>query len=196
MPVKYRQLVGPSLYGRDSSWNLGDLAVVDFSSQNFAAAGNSKVPAIICPPDTGTVPLGFNEPYPPVLAAASGNRVAGTGSSAFAVLTRGWIFSRATGGTVYAPAAGATIAVDVVSASGAVQAIQSVAAAVTLSGLTTFWTPFTFAAVPAERQVAPTGTALTTAVQLFNGDVVYVTFTVTALLDVRGNTLLVALEFV
>lgn len=197
MPVKDRFALSQGLAPRgESGWDIPDLIEWDFSNLNQAAAGTALGTILPIVPGSNAQVIGSPDSIGPSLAAANGNRQAGTGQNQYATVLSAWLFSRTGAGAIYVPANTPTMQLQVVSAGGAAQGVDNLTAALTLNAgnLPNFWNQMALT-VPASRQFTLTGLApITTAAAVFYGDVLFAALVTSVALNVQGNHLVMTLE--
>lgn len=192
---KSRNAIAQGLYGQ-SSWEH-KYFIVDFSHDIEAGALTVLKSGLILPiPNTSLQMRGPQDDFGALLTAAVGNRVIGSGKVPIAVLTGAFLAHYTPGSpmVVYQPA-GTTFQVIVRSAAGVVGSNpDNLTAAFNAAAATNFVDPIAITA-PANRQVSPDGQAvLTTAANLFPGDVLDVAMVTTGALTPTGSVLAMVLQ--
>ena len=197
--IKARYEISSGLQGKESGWDIDTIPIADFGNVNLAAAGTIRTGVNTFPLVNPTHTVQSSpDPLPyelSTLAAASGGRVAGSSTNPLAILVGVYLVRITSAAAVYLPVT-TTINVRVVSTVSAVGGAFTTVATFNASAGTNFVESIAIAS-PAERQVAtPTGTLLTTAAGVFNGDSTFVELVAAAALNVQSNLLYVELEVI
>jgi hypothetical protein len=195
MPTKDRWSLSAGLQGQASGWEIPDLVEFEYSYLNLVGATTFNGVILGIMPGTNAPLIGSPDPIGPTLTAVNGGRVVGSGAQPYFTCLSCWVFARTNAGGVYTAAAGTSLQLNVVSAgANANQASTALTAAYLVNNGTQFWTQMTITAVPAERQVSITGTAIAGIAAGFYGDVLIGTLVTTGALNIQGNDLAMILE--
>lgn len=201
--IKARFEIAAGLNGRESGWDIDTIPIADFGNVNVAGAatirsGMNAFPLV----NPGQTVAQSPDPLPyqlSVLAALNASRAAGTSTNFLAIMVGVYVVHAniAAPPTAYAQAA-TTVNVKVLSTVNGTATTTTAApptlATLSLSGATNLMdTPAITA--PTERQPStPTGTILTTASGVYNGDAHFAEAVMTGAVNHQGTLFYVELE--
>jgi hypothetical protein len=201
--IKARFEIAAGLNGRESGWDIDTIPIADFGNVNVTAAATIRAGLNAFPlvnPAHSVASAPDSLPYElSTLAALNASRASGTSTNFLAILVGVYIVHAniAAPPTAYAQAA-TTLNVKVLSTVNGTTTTTTAApptlATFSLAGATNLMdTPAITA--PTERQVStPTGTLLTTASGVYNGDAHFAEAVMTAAVNHQGTLLYVELE--
>jgi hypothetical protein len=201
--IKARYEISAGLQGRESGWDLDTVPIADFGNVNAAGAvtirsGLNTFPLVNPAPAVTSSP----DPLPyqlSVTSALNASRAAGTSTNPLAILVGVYVVHAtiAAPPTVYNPA-GTTMNLKVLSSALTVTTTATPPTLATLNVATaTNFVDSVAISAPTERQVStPTGTLLTTASGIFNGDSHFVEMAMTGAVNHQGTLLYVEIEVI
>jgi hypothetical protein len=201
--IKARYEISAGLMGRESGWDIDTIPIADFGNVNAAGALTIRA-GVNCFPLVNNAPTVVSSPDPEpyqlsTTAALNASRAAGTSTNPLAILIGVYVVHAtiAAPPTVYQPA-GTTMNLKVLSAAGTVTTTATPPTLATLNVATaTNFIDAPAITAPTERQIAtPTGTLLTTASGVYNGDAMFVEMVMTGAVNHQGALLYVELEII